>query len=128
MNDDMRSVIKSLADASIILILVFIFADRIDAVGEPIARYRIIGLQPFAFEWTSNLPYSEDRPMLWNSTDGFTEFKEYHLLYSIVDTQSQNIIEVFITEHKTMFAWTFNQARGKDGNPHPIHAVWINTP
>ena len=124
-DDDMTIISRYLLIAMFLLIGVFIFADTIDAVEQP-ARYRIIGLQPFAFEWTDSLPYSELGAMCWNNKDGFCDIDEAPtFLYSIVDIDTGFIIEVFKV-HDKFYALTFAESRGEDGQPHPISAVWIS--
>jgi hypothetical protein len=101
------------------------FADTIDAVEE-YPRYRLIGRQPLSWQWLDDLPYSELQAMRWNSEQGFYEIQsEYPRLFvTIVDCESLDITEVYQDRH-THYAMTFNEARGTDGQPHPVRAYWI---
>ncbi len=86
-----------------------------------------VGIQPLNMLWTDELPYTEGTLMEWDAATGFdATISFYQLLYVVFDREEGFLTSVYTTDEQRTFAWTFSEARGSDGHPHPDEgAYWI---
>ncbi len=91
-------------------------------IGRP--RYLLLGIQPFNFKWSIDLPYTEQDQMRWSKENSWEELdKEYHLILRVVDLYTGSVTEIY-SHGSDVFAWTFLEARGIDNHPHPNGGYW----
>jgi len=97
----------------------------VPALAPSSPRYVVTGSQPLTFQWFINAPYTEGDSLCWNAEVGWCDIiGEAHLLYRMTDLYTGHLTEIWQADNG-VFALTFNQAQAADGQPHPIHQMWI---
>lgn len=113
-----------------LLLLIALGYMAFEAQASTSNRYMLLyrGTQGLNFYCVDELPYSVERPMIWDAVQGAVEVEDYQLIAQVVTVAECNLDNIYQDDNGALFTWRFT-SHNTDGHENHRHidrgALWI---